>query len=279
VHVPEVHEPGDGARQYARIPDDDVVVVGVAVDHLAAQPRQRGHHLALEARERAAGERAARRVVDPPEAGGVASGMRQVPDELPARGGVLEAGECLVHLAEQPPERRERLRRARPRRSERRPRKPSQHPDEPLRPVGPGHLRHRVALQRLDDVGERQERGRASRWPSAAHCRATSGRSRAGCIAFSTNERPSAAVSGSCRRTRPARARAQAERPVERGREAGRISFAERTFGATLGLHRRILVVLSSQSSSRRSTGVTPEARAAQWGAALTFVAHRRRGC
>jgi len=41
VHVAEVDEPAHLARQRARLAQDHVVVVGVAVDHLARQPRQR----------------------------------------------------------------------------------------------------------------------------------------------------------------------------------------------------------------------------------------------
>ena len=62
VHVAEVEEPRDRARQRARVAHDHVVVVGVAVDHLPPQPRQRGDHLALEALERPPRERAPRGV-------------------------------------------------------------------------------------------------------------------------------------------------------------------------------------------------------------------------
>ena len=54
---------------------------------------------------------------------------------------------------------------------------------------------------------------RASRWASAAHCIATSLRSRAGCIAFSTNERPSDAVRRKLSSNSPGSARAQASSP------------------------------------------------------------------
>ncbi len=237
MHVAEVEQAGHGAGKCPRVAQEHVVVVGVAVDHLAAQPRQRRCHLLPEARESACGEAAPRGIGDPLERRDEGECPRQVPGKLAARGRVREVGECPVQLPEQAPERGERLRRARPRSGEGLPRQPAEHADEPLAAVRPPQLAHRGAAPRLDDARQRQLR--RARLEVDQH------------RALHRHERPLARGVHRLQDERAPvgggeaevvvelagqRARPRVE-PVERGRDPGRVAFAERALGAALGVH------------------------------------------
>ena len=121
-------------------------------------------------------------------------------------------------------------------------------------PSGPGASPSASPARVGTTRGSGRPGARASRWASAAHCIATSVRSRAGCIAFSTNERPSDAVRRKLSSNSPGSARAQADEPVERGGEAGGVPLRNRPLGAAFGQHGRDLSLDGAPRPRGRAT-------------------------
>ena len=159
MHVPEVDHAHHRVRLCPRAGDERVPVVAVAVDHGAAQPRQRGHDGRFVQVEEPPGERLAQRVRDLRQPVADPARSRQVPLQLAVGGGVLEAGQSAVHPSEDLPEALVQLAGPRARLGERHAVDPGQEEREPRATREVADTRERLAAERGNDARQLERRG------------------------------------------------------------------------------------------------------------------------
>ncbi len=99
VYVAKIDHVGDFARLRPGIAHENVVIVGVAVDDAAAQPRQRRNHIRIVQPEEFFDEGAALRISDVLNIVLYPNGSRGIPLQLPVRGRMREGMQRGIHLA------------------------------------------------------------------------------------------------------------------------------------------------------------------------------------
>ena len=157
VHVAEVDHADHRVRLGPRAVHERVPVVAVAVNDGAPEAGQDGCDL-VEAVEEAFRQRATRRLGDPGQSVADPARPREVPLQLAMGRGVIEAGECAVHVSQETPEALVQLARARARLGQRHAVHPGQQERETS--VAPRVRRHRNvrAVERGHDPRQRQRR-------------------------------------------------------------------------------------------------------------------------
>ena len=100
VHVAEIDHADDFSRLWPGRADQDVVIVGVAVDDAVAQRRQRGEHFRFIRTEKSLDEHAPLGTLDVLEIVANPAGLREIPFQFAMRSGMRKIGQRSVHLAE-----------------------------------------------------------------------------------------------------------------------------------------------------------------------------------